>query len=94
MTPSTGRLLEIVKRSVDAVSFIVPPQRRIVGRTFDWFNGYRRLSKDDEEQTDRSDTRILVARIPTETRRTRLRMGRLASQARSHASGSFAITPF
>ncbi len=58
-----GWRLEIVKRTDDAEGFVVLPKRWIVERTFGWFNRYRRLSKDYEEQTRNSETMIRIAMI-------------------------------
>ena len=43
-----GWILEIVKRSNTQQGFEVLPHRWIVERTFGWFEGSRRLSKDFE----------------------------------------------
>jgi len=56
-------VLEIVKRSDDAIGFAVLPKRWIVERTFGWFGWYRRLSKDYEELTENSEAMILVCMI-------------------------------
>jgi len=56
-----GWLLEVSKRSVQA--FVVKPKRWIVERTFAWFGGYRRLSKDDERLTPSSEAMILWATV-------------------------------
>jgi putative transposase len=58
-----GWRLEIVKRTDDVKGFVVLPKRWIVERTFGWFNRYRRLSKDYEEQTRNSETMIRIAMI-------------------------------
>ena len=58
-----GWVLQIVKRSDNAVGFAVLPKRWIVERTFGWFGWYRRLSKDYEELTENSEAIILVCMI-------------------------------
>lgn len=40
---------------------IVTPKRWIVERTFAWFNGYRRLSRDYEKKTSHSEAMIYLA---------------------------------
>ena len=55
--------LEIVKRPEGAKGFLLLPKRWIVERTFGWFNGYRRLSKDYEFLTHTSEAMIRVAMI-------------------------------
>ncbi len=51
---ATGWVLDIVKRSDDQKGFIVLPKRWIVER---------RLSKDSEEQPQRSGTTLYIAMI-------------------------------
>lgn len=58
-----GWVLEIVKRNDDVRGFEVLPKRWIVERTFGWFGGYRRLSKDYEELTENSEAMIFVCMI-------------------------------
>lgn len=58
-----GWVLEIVKRSEDAIGFEVLKKRWIVERTLGWFGWYRRLSKDYEELTVNSEAMILVCMI-------------------------------
>lgn len=55
--------LEIVKRSDDAMGFVVLPRRWVVERTFAWLNSYRRLSKDYEALPETSEAFIHVAMI-------------------------------
>lgn len=43
--------------------FAVIPKRWVVERTFAWFNGQRRLSKDDERYTRTSESMIYLASI-------------------------------
>lgn len=62
-------ILEIVKRSDDAVGFEVLPHRWIVERTFAWLGRFRRLSKDYEVLTETSKAMIHVAMIRLMTRR-------------------------
>lgn len=55
-----GWLLEIVKRSdtQPANAFAVQPHRWIVERTFAWWEGLRRLSRDYEYQVESSEALI------------------------------------
>lgn len=43
--------------------FEVEPMRWVAERTFAWFNGQRRLSKDFEKTTDSSESMIYIAAI-------------------------------
>ena len=61
--------LEIVKRSDHAVGFEVLPQRWKVERTFGWLGRSRRLSKDDEGTTSRSEAMIKWAMVHLMPRR-------------------------
>ncbi len=54
-----GSVLEVVKRP-ELHKFKVLPKRWIVERTFGWFNGYRRLSKDYEHNPKTSEAMIHV----------------------------------
>ena len=58
-----GWILEIVKRSEQAMGFELLKKRWIVERTLGWFGWYRRLSKDYEELTINSEDMILVCMI-------------------------------
>jgi putative transposase len=62
-------VLEIVKRSDDAVGFEVLPHRWIVERTFAWLGRFRRLSKDYEALIETSEAMIRVAMIRLMIRR-------------------------
>ena len=62
-------ILEIVKRSDDAVGFEVLPHRWIVERTFAWLGRFRRLSKDYEALIETSEAMIRVAMIRLMIRR-------------------------
>lgn len=55
-----GWRLEIVKRSEaqPKSAFVVQPHRWIVERTFAWWGGFRRLSKDYEYQVESSEALI------------------------------------
>jgi putative transposase len=67
---TTFRLvLEIVKRSADAIGFEVLPRRWIVERTFAWLGRYRRHSKDYEQLTESSEALIKIAMIHLMLRR-------------------------
>jgi putative transposase len=54
-------ILEIVKRTDDMKGFVVLPKRWIVERTFGWLGRYRRLAKDYEEKTLRSEAMIYLS---------------------------------
>jgi putative transposase len=51
--------VHISQRIVDG--FAVLPKRWVVERTFAWFNGQRRLSKDYEKTTANSEAMLLIA---------------------------------
>jgi putative transposase len=53
--------LEIVKRSDEAIGFVLLPKRWIVERTFGWLNRCRRLSKDYETLLPHSEAMIYIA---------------------------------
>ena len=61
--------LQIVKRSDDAVGFVLFPRRWVVERTFAWLGRYRRMSKDYEELPQSSECMILIAMINLMSRR-------------------------
>ncbi len=59
-----GWTVQIVKRCDEQPKppgFQVQPQRWIVERTFGWFGGFRRLSKDYEYELESSEALIYVA---------------------------------
>ena len=58
-----GWILSIVLRSDSAKSFKALPKRWIVERTFSWFEGFRRLSKDYEVQPCTSEAMVQLAMI-------------------------------
>lgn len=64
-----GWVLEIVKRSDDVKGFVVLPRRWVVERTFGWLTKFRRLCKDYEETTQRSEAWIRLAMIHVMARR-------------------------
>jgi putative transposase len=64
-------LLEIVKRPLGAVGFVVQHRRWVVERTFGWLGRHRRLSKDYEQQPESSETWIRIAMIQVMLRRLR-----------------------
>jgi len=68
-----GWTLEIVKRDRHLHHFVVLPRRWVVERTFAWLGRYRRLSKDYEYLTSRSEAMIYLAM-------TQLMVRRLARQ--------------
>jgi len=53
--------VEIVKRSDGQRGFQVQPRRWVVERTFGWFGGFRRLSKDYEYELESSEAMIYAA---------------------------------
>ena len=55
--------MEIVLRTDVNKGFKVLPKRWVVERTFAWFNGYRRLSKDYEFLTENSEAAIHLAAL-------------------------------
>jgi putative transposase len=64
-------VINIVMRSDQQKGFVPLPRRWVVERTFAWFNGYRRLSKDYEVLPESSETfvqlaalRIMLNRVP------------------------------
>ncbi len=58
-----GWTVEVVKRSQaqPRTAFAVQPHRWIVERTFGWFGGFRRLSKDYEYEVESSEAMIYAA---------------------------------
>jgi DDE family transposase len=52
------QVLEIIKRSDKQKGFEVLPHRRVVERTFGWFNRYRRLAKDYERSIESSESAL------------------------------------
>ena len=66
-----GWLWKVVERDREQKGFVVVKQRWIVERTFGWFEGYRRLSKDYETLPESSEamielsmTRLMLNRLP------------------------------
>ena len=49
--------------SCEGKGFELEPKRWVVERTFAWFNGQRRLSKDYEKRTSSSEAMIYIAAI-------------------------------
>lgn len=58
-----GCVLEIVKRPDEQKGFEVLPRRWIVERTFGWFEGSRRLSKDFERCPKSSESMIYLTML-------------------------------
>lgn len=56
-----GWILEIVQRT--GKGFQVMPRRWVVERTFAWFEGYRRLSRDYERLPHNSEAMVKLAMI-------------------------------
>jgi putative transposase len=64
-----GWTLEIVKRDRNLHTFVVLPRRWVVERTFAWLGRYRRLSKDYEYRTERSEAMIYLVMTQIMVRR-------------------------
>lgn len=58
-----GWLFEVVTRDPLQKGFVVVKQRWVVERTFAWFGGYRRLSKDYEALPSMSEAMVQLAAI-------------------------------
>lgn len=56
-----GWLIDVIKR--EGKGFQILPKRWVVERTFAWFEGYRRLSKDYERLPKNSETMVHLAMI-------------------------------
>lgn len=56
-----GWRIEVIKR--EGKGFQILPKRWVVERTFSWFEGYRRLSKDYERLPKNSETMVQLAMI-------------------------------
>ena len=56
-----GWTLTIVRRSPEQRGFAALPRRWVVERTFGWFGGFRRLSKDFEFLVESSEAMLYVA---------------------------------
>jgi putative transposase len=78
-----GWEVEVVKRSdtQPRTTFAVQPHRWIVERTFSWWGGLRRLSKDYEYQVESSEALIYVGM-------SHFMLRRLARSARSAGSST------
>jgi putative transposase len=66
-----GWVLEIVKRPLGSVGFVVQHRRWVVERTFGWLVCSRRLSKDYERNPRVSETMVYMAMIHLMLRRLR-----------------------
>jgi transposase len=62
-------VLELVKRPLAAVGFVLLPQRWVVERTFAWLGRYRRHSRDYERRTGSSAAMIYLSSIHRMARR-------------------------
>lgn len=56
-------VIYIVMRSDQQKGFVPLPKRWVIERTFAWFNGYRRLSKDYEVLPESSETFVQLAAV-------------------------------
>lgn len=66
-----GWLWHVVKREEGQRGFVVLKKRWVVERTFAWFGGYRRLSKDYEVLPEVSEAMVQLAAIRMMIRRVR-----------------------
>lgn len=66
-----GWLLRIVEREPGQRGFVVLKKRWVVERTFAWFGGYRRLSKDYEAQPSVSAAMVQLSAVRLMARRLR-----------------------
>jgi putative transposase len=64
-------VLELVKRPLAAVGFVLLAKRWVVERTFAWLGRYRRHSRDYERLTASSEAMIQISMIHRMTRRLR-----------------------
>lgn len=55
--------LDIVERKEETPGFSVDPKRWVVERTFSWFGGWRRLTRDYERHTHSSETMMRTAML-------------------------------
>jgi putative transposase len=62
-------VLELVRRPLGAVGFVLLPGRWVVERTFAWLGRYRRHSRDYERQTQSSAAMIQISMIHRMVRR-------------------------
>jgi putative transposase len=62
-------LLELVRRPLAAVGFVLLPKRWVVERTFAWLGRYRRHSRDYERRTASSEAMIQISMIHRMARR-------------------------
>jgi|SRR5262245_33324717 len=62
-------VLDLVKRPLRAVGFVLLPGRWVVERTFAWLGRYRRHSRDYERRTDSSAAMITISMIQRMARR-------------------------
>jgi transposase len=61
--------LDLIKRPLRAVGFVLLPQRWVVERTFAWLGRYRRHSRDYERRTDSSEAMVRISMIHRMARR-------------------------
>ena len=64
-----GWLWYLIRRGEDQQGFVVQKKRWIVERTFSWFGGYRRLSKDYECLPEVSEAMVRLSAIRMAIRR-------------------------
>ena len=54
-------VIQVVLRPKETKGFVLLKKRWVVERTFGWWNGYRRLSKDYERLPESSEAMIYIA---------------------------------
>ena len=64
-------VVEVVKRPLAAVGFVLLAKRWVVERTFAWLGRYRRHSRDYERQTASSEAMIQISMLHRMARRLR-----------------------
>lgn len=62
-------VLDLVKRPLGAIGFVLLPGRWVVERTLAWLGRYRRHSRDSERRTDSSAAMITISMIHRRARR-------------------------
>ena len=67
--------VEVVRRPEGAKGFVLLPKRWVVERTFGWLMRHRRLGRDHERRTDRSEAMVQVSAIHLMLKRLKPRNG-------------------
>jgi putative transposase len=63
LAETLGVQLEIRESESDTPGFAVEPKRWTIERTFGWFGGWRRLSKEHERLTETSEAIVRLASL-------------------------------